>query len=147
LDVAVNGFWGSRSERCFVDVRICNPIAPSNSSTSLSSTFKKHENIKRHAYGQRVWEVEHASFTPIVLAATGGLAHEATIFYKHLAAQLSTKWGSDYSVVMGWLRCCLSFSLLYSAVQCICGAHSSIGVYSQTPPPVDLVAVESHMSV
>ena len=76
----MNGFWGGRSERCFVDVRVFNPFAPSNSSTSLSSTFKKHENIKRRAYGQRVREVEHASFTPIVLAATGGLAHEATIF-------------------------------------------------------------------
>ena len=32
------------------------------------------------AYGQRVREVEHATFTPIVLAATGGLAHEATVF-------------------------------------------------------------------
>ena len=39
-------------------------------------------------------------------------------FYKRLAALLSAKWGSDYSVVMGWLRCCLSFSLLRSAIQC-----------------------------
>jgi len=68
-------------------------------------------------------------------------------FFKRLAALLSTKWGFDYSVVMGWHRCCLSFSLLCSAIQGIHGAHSSIGVYSWTPPPVDLVAVESHMSV
>jgi len=102
---------------------------------------------KRRAYGQRVREVEHASFTPIVLAATGGLAHEASIFYKRLATLLSAKWGSDYSVVMGWFRCCLSFSLLRSAIQCFPGARSSIGVYSRTTPPVDLVAVESHMSV
>jgi len=93
----MNGFWGGRSEIYFVDVRDFNPFAPSNCSTSLSSTFKKYENIKRRAYGQHVREVEHASFTPIVLAATGGLAHEAIIFYKHLAALLSTKWGSDYS--------------------------------------------------
>ena len=43
LDIAMNGFWGSRSERCFIDVRVFNPLAPSNSSSSLSSTFKKHE--------------------------------------------------------------------------------------------------------
>ena len=89
------------SERCFVDFCVFNPFVPSNSSTSLSSTFKKHENIKRCAYDQCVREVEHASFTPIVLAATGGLAHEATIFYKRLATLLSAKWGSDYSVFMG----------------------------------------------
>ena len=32
------------------------------------------------AYGQCIQEVEHAPFIPIVLAATGGLAHETTIF-------------------------------------------------------------------
>ena len=146
LDVAVNGFWGGRSERCFIDVRVFNPFAPSNSSSSLSSTFRKHEKIKHRAYGQRVREVEHATFTPIVLAATGGLAHEATVFYKRLASLLATKWGDDYSVVLGWLRCCLSFSLLRSAIQCIRGARSSIGVYTRTPQSVDLVTVESHLS-
>ena len=73
-------------------------------------------------------KVEHASFTPIVLAATGRLAHKVTIFNKRLAALLCTKWGFDYLVVMSWLRCCLSFSLLHSAIQCICGARLSIGV-------------------
>ena len=111
------------AERCFIDVRVFNPFAPSNSSSSLSSTFRKHEKIKHRAYGQRVREVEHATFTPIVLAATGGLAHEATVFYKRLASLLAKKWGDDYSVVLGWLRCCLSFSLLRSAIQCIRGAH------------------------
>ena len=81
MDIAANGFWGGRSERCFMDMRIFNPLAPSNSLSSLSSTFKKHENIKRCAYGQRICEVEYASFTPIVLSATGGFAHEASLFF------------------------------------------------------------------
>ena len=80
LDVAINGFWGGRSERCFIDVHVFNAFAPSNSSSSLSSTFRKHEKIKHRAYGQLVREMEHATFTPIVLAATGGLAYEATVF-------------------------------------------------------------------
>jgi len=37
--------------------------------------------------------MEHVSFTPLILSATGGLAHEATGFWKHLAFLLSTKWG------------------------------------------------------
>ena len=63
----------------------------------------------RRAYGQRIQENEHASFTPVVMSATGGLVHEATYFYKHLASLLSRKWGDEYSVVMGWLRYSLSF--------------------------------------
>ena len=35
---------------------------------------------------ERIREIEHASFTPVVMSATGGLAHEATFFYKRLAS-------------------------------------------------------------
>jgi len=145
LDVAMNGFWGGQSERCFVDVRVFNPYAASNKCSSLSATYKKHENIKRRAYGQRIREVEHASFTPLVMSATGGLAHEATIFYKRLASLLSAKWGDSYAITLGWLRCRLSFSLLRSAISCLRGARSSSGHYDRAPPPMDLVRVESHL--
>ena len=103
----MNGFWGGRSECAFVNVRVFNPFAPSNTTSSLSTCYKKHENIKKRAYGQRIREVEHASFTPVVMSATGGLGHEATFFYKRLASLLAHKWGDDYSIVMGWLRCML----------------------------------------
>ena len=138
---------GGRSERAFVDVRVFNPFAPSNAASSLSACYKKHENSKKRAYGQRILEIEHASFTPVVMSATGGLAHEATCFYKRLASLLSHKWGDEYSVVMGWLRCSLSFSLLRSVIQCVREARSSIRQYVQAPPSMDLVRVESNMSL
>jgi len=97
----MNGFWDSQFERCFIDVRVFNPYAASNKCSSLSAAYRKHENIKRRSYGQRTREVEHASFTPLVLSTTGGLAHEATIFYKHLASLLSTKWGDHYAITLG----------------------------------------------
>ena len=52
--------------------------------------IRSMKNSKR-AYGQRIREIEHASFTPVVMSATGGLAHEATCFYKRLASLLSHK--------------------------------------------------------
>ena len=80
LDIAMNGFWGGRSERCFVDVRVFNPLAASNASSSLASCYRRHENIKKRAYAQRIREEEQASFTPLVMSASGGLAHEASVF-------------------------------------------------------------------
>ena len=47
-----------------------------------------------------------------------------------MATKTVAKWGYEYSVVLGWLRCCVGFSLLRSAIQCIRGAHSSIGTYT-----------------
>ena len=108
LNIAMNGFWGERSERAFVDVKVFNPYAPSNSNLSTTSCYKKHENIKKCAYEQRLREVEHSSFTPLIFSVTGSMAPEATVFYKRLAS----KWSDHYSITMGWLRYSLSYSLL-----------------------------------
>ena len=112
LDIAANGFWGGRFERTYFDVRVFNPHATSNRSINLSSCYRKHESLKKRAYEQRIREVEHASFTPLVLSATGGMAAEATVFYKRLASCLAVKWDHPYSPTLSWLRCRLTFSLL-----------------------------------
>ena len=88
---------------------------------------------------------KHASFTPIAMSATGGLAHKATYFYKRLSSLLSRNWEDEYSVVMDWLQCSLSFSLLHSAIQCVHSACSSIRHHVAAPPPMDLVRVESNL--
>ena len=134
LDISVNGLWGGRHEKTFIDVRIFNPHAPSNKKSTLSSCYRNHERLKKRAYEQRVREIEHASFTPLVLSATGGFAREATIFYKRLASLLATKWEQLYSLTIDWLRCTITFSLLRSAIQCIRGARSRSGFASRSPP-------------
>ena len=50
LDIAVNGFWGGRFERTYLDFRVFNPLAPSNNQTSLNCCFRKHELEKKRAY-------------------------------------------------------------------------------------------------
>ena len=72
-------------------------------------------------------EVEKATFTPLVLSASGGMACEATHFYKRLASCLAEKWDEPYSTTMAWLRCRISFSVLRSAIQSLRGAQSCIG--------------------
>ena len=107
-DIVASGFWGGTFERAFFDVRVFNPFAPS------TATYHQHENMKKRQYEQRIREIEHASFTPLVFSITGGLGLAATVFYKCLASLLSEKWRQSYSVTMGWLHCRLSFSLLRS---------------------------------
>ena len=100
--------------------------------------------MKKREYGGRVREVEHASFTPIVFATTGGMGKEATMFYKHLANLLANKKDGQYSTTLAWMRCKLSFSLIRSAVMCIRGSRSS---YHRVPnPSIELGVAESHLS-
>ena len=114
LDIVASGFWGSRFERTYYDVRVFNPYATFNHHSN-----RRHELLKRNAYEQQIREVEHASFTPLMMSLTGGLGSTATPTYKHLASLLSTKWNQPHGKVMAWLRCRLSFSLLRSSIMCI----------------------------
>ena len=57
LDIAANGFRGGRLERMFLDIRVFNPLSPSNRRTSLDKCFSKHEKEKKRAYEQRVCEI------------------------------------------------------------------------------------------
>ena len=91
LDVSANGVWGGIFQKTYFDVRVFNPLAPSNRNQAPASVYRKHELEKKRAYQQRIQEVEHSSFTPLVLSATGGMGNEATIFYKRLASLLSQK--------------------------------------------------------
>ncbi len=105
LDIAANGVWGGSFERTYFDVRVFNPHAASNRHTDPQTVYRKHEQIKKRAYEQRILDIEQASFSPLVLSATGGLAREATTFYKRLASMLASKWDQSYSSTLCWLRC------------------------------------------
>ena len=145
LDIAANGVWGGTFERTYFDVRVFNPHAPSNRQTNLQSVYRKHEQIKKRAYEQRIREIEHATFSPLVLSATCGLAKEANTFYKRFASMLASKWDHNYSSTLCWLRCRLAFSLLRSSIQAIRGARSSCEHAIRMSTVVDLINSESRL--
>ena len=120
LDIKATGFWNDAKD-AFFDVRVVHPFASSYNGQRLTSIYRQHEQKKRAEYGRRVREIEYGSFTPLVFTTTGGMAGEATVFYRRLAALLSSKRDEPYSTVMGWLRCSLSFSLLRAAITCVRG--------------------------
>ena len=125
LDIKAEGFWscGNR-QAAFFDVRVFHPNAASYRGSSLPSLYKRHEQMKKREYSARVREVEQGCFTPLDFTTSGGMGREATTFYKRLADLLAEKRQLPYGVVMGWLRCRLSFALLRSALLCIRGSRS-----------------------
>ena len=128
------------------DVRVFNSFAASNQSTTLAATFCRHEAEKRRAYEEHIHEVEYGSFTPLAFSSSGGMGKVATTTYKHLAQLLSEKWSSPYSVVMGWLRCSLGFSLLRSSIMCTRGSQSR-SKCPGVPLAIDLAIAEGHLPV
>ena len=145
LNIAADGIWGGSHERTFFDVRIFNLHVHSNRDRrGIAAVYWKHEAEKRRVYEQRILEIEHATFIPLVMSTASGLANSATILYKRLASILSQKWDQPYATTMGWLRCRLSFSLLHSSIRSIRGARSSSGAPQKfNLLPVDLVVEET----
>ena len=124
LDIAANGFRGA------------------------SGFTVGHERAKVRAYEQRVREVEHGSFTPLVMSLTGGAGPAVTTCFKRLASLLSEKWDQSYSSTLAWLSGTLSFALLRSSIQCLQGARSAAGRPSRNVLlPVDLVLTEAGFDI
>ena len=72
-------------------------------------------------------DVERGSFTPLVFSALGGVSRPTEITYKRLASLLATKRDQPYNIIISFLRCRLSFSLLRSAIMCLRGSRSTAG--------------------
>ena len=124
VDIKAKGFW-SRQQSAFFGVRVFHPNAPSYRNTSIAALYRRREQAKKREYGDKIREVEHASFTPLVFSTTKGLSKETTIAYRRLAELLATKRGTEYGTTLAWMRCTLSFALLRSAISCIRGSRAS----------------------
>ena len=115
MDVVCLGLWG-RLQRAFLDVRVTNPMAPSNLKKSVDKLKRENEKEKRRAYGRRVREVERGSFTPMVFTTGGGCGKECTKVLQRLGMMIAMRNGEEQSVVMAGLRARIGFSLLRGAI-------------------------------
>ena len=115
LDIVAESFWGRDRQCAFFDVRVFNPFAQSYRNTSLSQCYRRNEMEKKRAYDERVREIEHGSFSPLVFSTSGGMGTTATVVYKRIASMIAEKHNKPYSKTIHWIRCRLNFSLLRSS--------------------------------
>ena len=54
---------------------------------------------------RRVMDVEHGSFTSLVMSTSGGQGHLVTIAYKRLASLISVKVSQPYSTTVNFILC------------------------------------------
>ena len=73
---------------------------------------------------ERVIEIEHGTFTPLVFGTNGGMGEECCKFISKLASQLGEKQNEGYSTVIAWLRTRLSIEIIKSALLCVRGSRT-----------------------
>ena len=140
-DIRVRGFW-TDSQNAFFHTRVFYPHAPSYRNRNLSSLFKSFESAKKREYAERITQIEHGSFTPLVFSSCGGMGFEATVVMKKLAASLAMKRNDPYSRVVTWICCSLAFFLARSAIRCLRGSRS-LRRRTLELVPVDLISAEA----
>ena len=93
-------FWGGDRQCAFFDVRVFNPHAQSYRNTFLAQRYRQKELEKRRAYKERVREIEHSSFSPLVFTTSGGMGTTAAVVYKWITSLIGEKQDKPYSMVM-----------------------------------------------
>lgn len=139
LDVSARSFW-SRSSKAFFDIRIFNPMAPSYNKITLAASHSQNEKSKKREYNERVLQVEHGTFTPLVFSCYGGMSKECSAFFKRLAVLISEKRDQPYYEVSSYIRTRISFGLLRMALVCIRGSRAPIRNDFEKVSDVDIVA-------
>ena len=117
-DVSARGLW-INGQTAFCDVRVFNPLARCHLHHSLSAVHKKNENEKERKYNQRILQVEHGSFTPIVFQCFGGMSWECSRFFLHTAERLANRGKQPKSKISAWIKARLNFALIRSMLLCL----------------------------
>ena len=123
LDIKAGGFW-QRSQTAFFDIRVTHVNSSSQTRKSTAAIFLEHEKAKKREYLQRVLEVEHGVFTPLVFGTNGGMGTECQMFLKQLTTSLAEKTGEKYSDVATWIRTRVSMEILKSSITCVRGSRT-----------------------
>ena len=103
LDFCAQGFWQC-GQRAYFDVRVFNPFSPSYQHQKLDKVFSVNERENKRLYNERVLQIEHGSFTPLVFTPNGGCSRETEKFIKTLSAKIAEKRDIAERIVTNWIR-------------------------------------------
>ena len=84
LDIHAKWFW-KKQRSAFFDIRVCYPNAQTYKDLELSKIYEMHEEEKKRKHTERVNEIEHGTFTPLIFTTTGGMSKECKTFHTRLA--------------------------------------------------------------
>ena len=123
LDISARGFW-TKGQKVFCDVRVFNPLARCHRTKPIKKIHDLNEKEKKIKYSERIIEVEHGTFTPLVFSCFGGMSRECGAFYKKLAEKIAEKRKIKTSDATRFIRTKINFSLIKSLILCIRGSRT-----------------------
>ena len=121
-DIRARGIWRP-GQNGYFDVRITNLNADSQKHLKSDRIYSKHEREKKGQYNNRIMNVEHGTFTPLIFSTTGGVGPECSMFHKYIADRIAIKTDQRYEKILSSIRVKLSFMVIRSCLMCIRGSR------------------------
>ena len=137
LDVQARGVW-ERGQQAFFDLRVFDHNACWYLNKSLQQCHVINKNEKKRAYNERVLQIDHGTFTPLIFSIYGSMAKECHKFYSRLSDLLLEKRNLPKSVVANWVRLKVCFALLKSILLCLHGSRIVCRKTSELECDVDI---------
>ena len=81
---------------------------------------------KKRNYNERILQIDHGIFTPLVFSLYGGMGRECKTFYSRLAELLSIKQNISKSVATNWIRTKVSYALLKPSLLYVQGSRPQV---------------------
>ena len=103
-----------RGQEAFLDIRVFELNANRYLNATLPRHHEKNEKEKKRNYNNRVLQIEHRTFTPLVFSIYGSMEKECTKFYSRLPESLFDELKQSKSLTVNWLRIKVCFGLLKS---------------------------------
>ena len=79
---------------------------------------------QKHLYNERIKQVEHSTFIPLLMSATGGMGRESSKFYSRLSELISEKRELSNSIVATWIQRKIIIAFIKSIEMCLRGSRS-----------------------
>ena len=108
----------------FLDLRVFDSNASRYLNKSVRQCHVMNEQEKKRAYNERVLQIEHGTFTPLVFSIYGSMGRECHTFFSRLSDLLSDKRDLPKSINMNWIRAKICFALLKSSLLCLVGSRT-----------------------
>ena len=83
VDIRARGFQ-NRGQQAFFDIRVFDPNACRYLNKSLQQGHAMNEHEKKRLCNERVLQVGHGTFTPLVFSIYGSMGRECNMFYSRL---------------------------------------------------------------
>ena len=102
-----------------------NPNSDSYATQTTKKVYEQAERRKRGLYNERIPEVEHGTFAPLIFSVTGGVGPETQLFFEILCDKITRKNSQSYPCVVNFIKCRLAFIIRKLVLLCVRGTRAS----------------------